>query len=304
MFFTPPQEPPKAPIVTVWVHGTRPDENLPPFLAKLTKNVSQLLCDDSKGLQKIIPQTAYHYPFLRAKALATTDPNRFSEKHFYTFGWSGKLNIIARKNAALELFNALKLLVQHYLEIYGYIPEIILISHSHGGNVILHLAEIYDETFELHISKAILLACPVQKHTENLISSAIFERIYSLHSHTDIIQIVDPQGLHCKKKSFKPFLSERHFDAHPKLAQALIRWKKYPRWTADDQLINKFSFKGLIAGINTLNYIKKGRGLFHVEFGLLPFISQLPIIINQLDALFDNDSNCPSHKDHDIVIEL
>ncbi len=305
MFFTPPPpEPPKAPIVTVWVHGTKPD--LPPFLAKMTKNITLLLSDDTKGLHKFSQPDTYHYPSLRAQALAIADPAHFNTEHFYTFGWSGNLDLNARKIAAQDLFCALKELVVTYLEIYGCTPEIILISHSHGGNVILHLAEIIDpDGFELKIAKAVLLACPVQNHTNHLISSNIFERIYSLHSHTDMIQIADPQGLHHRKQKItRPLLSARHFDAHPKMAQALIRWKKYPLWNADDHAIDKFALKGLIKALNTVNYIKRSRGLFHVEFGLLPFVRQLPAIINQLDTIFDNGGNCSSHKDHDIIIEL
>jgi hypothetical protein len=288
----------------VWVHGTKPD--LPPFLAKMTKNITLLLSDDTKGLHKFSQPETYHYPSLRAQALAVADPARFSTEHFYTFGWSGNLDLNARKIAAQDLFCALKELVVTYLTIYGCTPEIILISHSHGGNVILHLAEIVDsDGFELKIAKAILLACPVQNHTNHLISSPVFERIYSLHSHTDMIQIADPQGLHHRKQKItRPLLSARHFDAHPKMAQALIRWKKYPLWNADDHAIDKFALKGLIKALNTVNYIKRSRGLFHVEFGLLPFVRQLPAIISQLDTLFDNGGNCSSHKDDDIIIEL
>jgi hypothetical protein len=306
MFFTPPPpEPPKAPIVTVWVHGTKPD--LPPFLAKMTNNVALLLSDDTKGLCKFTNPTTFHYPSLRAQALAVADPVHFNTEHFYTFGWSGQLDLQARKFAARDLFCALKELTLAYQENCGCTPKIILISHSHGGNVILHLAEITDpDGFDLKISKAILLACPVQEHTAHLISSPIFERIYSLHSHTDMIQIADPQGLHHRRRRgiTRPLLSARHFDAHPKMAQALIRWNRCPLWNAEDHAIDKFAIQGLIKALNTVNYIKKSRGLFHVEFGLLPFVRQIPTIINQLDHLFDNGSNCSSHKDHDIVIEL
>lgn len=305
MFFTQlPPEPPKAPIVTVWVHGTKPE--LPPFLSKMTKNITLLLSDDSKGLCKIAQSDAYHYPSLRAQALAVADPTHFSIEHFYTFGWSGNLTLEARKNASFDLFYELKELTLTYQKKYNCSPEIVLISHSHGGNVILHLAEITDpDNFKLKIAKAVLLACPVQKHTNHLIGSPIFERIYSLHSHTDMIQIADPQGLHHRKEKItRPLLSTRHFDAHPKVAQALIRWKEYPLWDADDLAIDKFALKGLIKALNALNYIKKSRGLFHVEFGLLPFVRQLPLIINQLDTIFDNGGNCCSHKDQDIIIEL
>src|SRR6266403_1123912 len=187
MFFTPPPppEPPRAPIVTVWVHGTKGGDNFSPFLSKLTKNLTNLLSDDTKGLYKIPQTTDFHYPSLRAQALVAADPEHFNLEHFYTFGWSGILTLAARKKAAHDLFYALKSLLLIYQGKYGCTPKIMLISHSHGGNVILHLAEIVDpDGFELHIAKAILLACPVQHHTVHLIGSAIFERLYSLHSHT------------------------------------------------------------------------------------------------------------------------
>jgi len=307
MFFTPPPPPPiQQPIITVWIHGTKPDEHLPKFLVEHTQGLSQLLCGSGeKGLAKIAKMSAYHYPFLRAQALATADPILFNPEHFYTFGWSGKLTLEARKNAAHDLFYALKLLHDEYQKKYGCTPQIILIAHSHGCNVVLHLAEINDpDGCELNVTKAILLACPVQKHTAHLISSPIFTRIYSLHSHTDIFQIVDPQGLHTRKKISKPLFSGRHFNTHPKLAQALIRWKTCPLWQEEDYNIDRFAMKGLIKGINSINYIKKNRGLLHVEFHMLPFIRHLPHIINQLDELFDSSSNCPSHKDDDITIEL
>lgn len=305
MIFSPPQEPPKAPIITVWIHGTQPDGHLPPFLQNLTKSVTHMLCGDIKGLHRTAELDALHYPFLRAKTLAAANPALFQSEHLYTFGWSGNLSLNARKVAAHDLFGALKTLVTSYLEKYSSSPEIILISHSHGGNVILHLAEIEDpDGFKLSVSKAILLACPVQNHTSHLIQSPVFKRIYSLHSHTDMIQIADPQGLHHKKQRHTPLLSARHFNCHPNLAQALIRWKDFPLWLPEDHFYNNPAMKALIKGTTAINYIKRSRGLFHVEFNLPPFVRKLPAIIEQLDALFDTNANCPSHKDHDLIIEL
>ena len=304
MLFCPPQEPPKAPqaapIVTIWVHGSKGHSHLP--LPKSTKNLLQFF-SDPKDLHKITDFDLQHYPFLRAKALSAID-QQFNLDHFYSFGWSGAITPTARKNAALDLFNALKSLHYAYLEKYHIAPQFIIISHSHGGNVVLHLGEIIDpDGFELRIEKAILLACPVQKHTSHLIKSPIFKRIYSLHSHTDMIQIIDPQGLHDRKKLTRPLLSSRHFDMHPKLIQARIQWKNGPQWIADDYIIN-ITMKKLIKSLNMLNFIKKKRGLLHIEFVLFPFVRHLPAIINQLDIYFGNNNNCPSHKDDDIIIEL
>jgi hypothetical protein len=305
MIFTPPSPPPKPPIITVWIHGTKIDECLPSPFAHYAKKLAPLMFEHTLGLHLSSTCGEYHYDAIRAAALGTTDPLQFQPEHLYSFGWSGELNTRARQKAAQELFNALKLLILAIREEYHADPEIILISHSHGGNVILHLAEIIDpDGFELTITKAILLACPVQKRTEHLINAPMFKRIYSLHSHTDMIQIADLQGLHNKKKVTRPLLSCRHFDAHPKLIQAAIRWKNCPIWHPDDYIINEVMLKLLTRGIKSVNYLKKNRGLLHIEFQLLPFVRQLPSIICMLDTLCAKNANCPSHKDHDIVIEL
>jgi len=305
MVFCPPPPPAKPPIVTIWVHGSKSHVHLPSFLGNAIKDLSQLLSGNTEGLHKITEFNSSYYPFLQAQTLATVNPLQFNQEHFYVFGWSGKVAPEERKNAAFDLFNALKSLTDTYQKQYNCLPKIILISHSHGGNVVLHLAEIVDpDGFTLQISKAILLACPVQKHTAHLINSSLFTRIYSLHSHTDILQIIDPQGLHNPKKITRPLLSSRHFDINPKLAQALIRWKQPPVWTTNDFNNNNKTMKKLISSINVLSFIKKNRGLLHVEFLLLPFIYQLPTIIEELDKHFDDSTNCPSHKDHDLLIEL
>lgn len=305
MIFTPPPPPPKPPIITVWIHGTRIDECLPSPFAQFAKKVAGIILEHKHGLHHVSKLNESHYDFMRSRALGTTDPLQFQPEHLYVFGWSAKLNPEARKKAAHDLFNDLKQLVISLRDIYQTDPEIILISHSHGGNVILHLAEIVDpEGFELKIAKAILLACPVQKQTAHLINAPMFKRIYSLHSHADLIQIADLQGLHNKKKPTRPLLSLRHFNPHPKLSQAAIRWKNCPIWHPDDYNVDEVTMKLLTNTLKTINYLKKNRGLLHIEFSLLPFIRQLPSIIGTLDDFFENDANCPSHKDHDIVIEL
>jgi len=306
MLFTPPQMPPaKPPVVTVWIHGTKVDECLPAPFAKIAKNIGNIIFQHKMGLHHTTEFNQHHYDAIRAEILATSKPVIFQSEYLYSFGWSGELNPQARKNASQELFNNLKQLHNLIQEKTGQSPEFILISHSHGGNVILHMAEINDpEGFQLTISKVILLACPVQKRTEHLIGSPMFKRIYSLHSHTDMIQIVDMQGLHIKKKVRRPLFSQRHFNPHPKLVQVAIRWKNCPTWHDDDRIINEVVLKHLTNSIKLINILKKNRGLFHVEFQLLPFLRHLTSVITYLDELFEKDAHCPSHKDHDIVVEL
>lgn len=306
MIFTPPPViPSPPPVVVVWIHGTKVNECLPSPFARLAKSIGNIIFEHKMGLHHISEFNTHHYDSIRATILGTSQPTLFQTEYFYSFGWSGKLTVQARKDASQELFDALKTVSLDIQEKTGLTPQFILISHSHGGNVILHLAEIKgSEGFKLTISKAILLACPVQKHTAHLIGSSLFERIYSLHSHTDMIQISDLQGLHKKKKISKPLFSQRHFDLHPKLVQAAIKWKQYPEWHPQDRIINEIMLKYLTTSIKLINHFKKNRGLFHIEFQLPPFLRQLASIIAHLDDLFENNGQCSSYKDHDVFIEL
>lgn len=316
MFFSPPPSPPPQPIVTVWIHGSNPQEFLPRTVSHFTQKMTSIFFGEKKGLHKITDLDMQSYSFFIARALAQTAPDLFPLEHFYSFGWTGKLDPEERKIAAYDLFCELKLLSDNYLKIFGVLPKFVLISHSHGGNVILHMAQIEDPTCDLIIDKAILLACPVQKYTAHLIHNKMFKRVYSLHSHTDIFQIADPQGLHtmfarseknstteCEHNGKKSLLSQRHFDAHPKLAQACIKWKNCPIWHKDDCILNDNLLHFLTQAIKKMDHLKKNRGLFHVEFKLLPFMRQLPYIIEQLDKHIDNSTNCTSDRP-DILVEL
>ncbi len=106
---------------------------------------------------------------------------------YYVFGWSGKLNPLERKLAAADLYKSLQ-------EIATPDTFIRLISHSHGGNVALHTKDLSDGSFA--IDELILLACPVQKETAQNVTHRFFKKVYSIHSHYDLIQVIDPQGIY------------------------------------------------------------------------------------------------------------
>ncbi|MGE3279267.1 MAG: hypothetical protein AB7J40_05830 [Candidatus Altimarinota bacterium] len=147
------------------------------------------------------------------------------------FGWSGDLSNKAREQAAEELFLQLQTLFDSFPEL----PVLQIISHSHGGNVVLHLGRILSERMpSLSIERFIALACPVQVNTQELVALPVFEKIYSLHSHMDLLQVMDPQGLHAfwdeeeqrdilsllnSLKNQRTLFSQRHFPATERLLQ-------------------------------------------------------------------------------------
>ena len=123
--------------------------------------------------------------------------------------------------------------------------------HSHGGNVILLLAQVKDpEDTSFFVNQVILMGTPVQKHTKNYACADCFGKVYSLYSMLDILQIIDPQGL--QQKETHALFSERFFPAHEKIEQVAIK----------------------------LN----DRSIMHIEFVKRKFIAQIPSIIAEIDS--------------------
>ena len=311
--------PPNPPIITVWIHGTKPQEFLPTKISELTENMERMLFSCKPGLHKATDLDLQYYQYTLAKELAAAAPKQFPWEHFYIFGWSGKLDPEERKNSSYELFCALKTLCLTYEEKFGSRPKINIITHSHGGNVALGMAAINTTNeFRLSIDKLIMLAVPVQQHTQNFIKSNMFARIYSIHSHADVIQVLDPQGLHpffdihnfsdlknvFTKNNHRPLLSQRHFKVHPKIAQAQICWKNGIPWSPIQGPLDSVYLKPIKTALRRLDLFKKKRGLLHIEFKLLPFIRLLPNVLQQLDKHMQNYRHCISNAEPDITIHL
>lgn len=241
-------EPKPLPPVTIWIHGTKlfPQHFFPKFF----------FCKD--GLNPVLDHDpSYHHRTI-AETLSKEDPELFPLETFYLFGWSGSLSFSARKKAALDLKNSLKQVVEHYYAKYRKRPFVRIITHSHGGNVVLSMADF--EPYDFYVDELILLACPVQLKTKKCIQSSLFKHIISLYSTLDTFQILDPQGLyrneiHAMQKMYDeklnvPLFSERYFELQDNLHQFNVR-------------------------INN-------RGLFHIEFMLLTFVKALPAIIRSI----------------------
>ena len=181
----------QKPTITIWVHGTKNTAQV--FAIKPI----QRFFDCLPGLHhKNELSTNFHLRTL-ADTLSQSDPHNFNPDHFYLFGWSGKLCFKARRQAAEELYKALGTLLSDYRLKMGQEPILRIITHSHGGNVALLLAEIMDERQEeFTIDELILLACPVQDYTAHLTQHKAFKKIYSIYSSGDLFQVGDPQGVY------------------------------------------------------------------------------------------------------------
>lgn len=296
----------KASHVTVLIHGTKASEIWPLFAPILRKLEGSFFNNHKRGLAKIAPDSQKDYNYFHqtlGPLLAEADNKHYPLKHMYVFGHAGTMDPEKRELIGYNLYHKIKKLHEEYKAKDGVAPKIIIIGHSHGGNIGLNIATgLKDDKPSFTIDRLIMLATPVQKYTKDLVTSPLFEKVYSLHSHRDIIQVVDPQGLHNYEKDKhvdKNFFSERHFKNSPNLIQAHIRWKKAIPLTGikDKTIAAYFTF---LAGM--ANLTGEQRGLIHVEFLLPAFISRLPEVIKELDE--QEKTHGVDSDNPDIVIEL
>ena len=294
-----------TPRVTVWVHGTS-GEALFPFkrTTKTIKRIERRACEAPLGLHNAGKIPSFYYQKFIAKTISDADPEEFPFEHFYIFGWSGALKRGARKAAGLHLYKEIDVLTQNYLKRYGKKPIITIISHSHGGNVVLESAlQGREKNPDFCIDRAILLACPVQRKTAVGIDNGVIIKPYSLYSPKDYLQILDPQRipylidflklairlkpLHELKNSLAhikqtPLFSARRFSAIKEIPQVEIHWQKQAPWTEQDLLLYE-SYGGWVKKTVNSWPIKNGRALLHIEFIHHSFLSKLPHIIKAID---------------------
>ncbi len=245
--------------ITMFIHGTLPPQTL------LDIPLVKRFFHSPEGITALSELTDSHIKDILT-TLCSSYPEEYPQEHCYTFGWSGTLSHKARQKAGESLYKKLLTLKKRYLQ-QGIEPVFTLLTHSHGGNVALCLkngADKFDDD-ELTIDELVMLACPVQCETADYIHDELFKNIYSIHSHKDLLQVLDPQGLHIfferlkafgleltlsNLKQLGPLFSERHFSVNSKVKQLSV---KYPH-----------------------------RELFHIEFILPAFIEALPKLTKQL----------------------
>lgn len=247
-----PSTPKEQHVITVWIHGTRltPPSIMHDFFYR------------KLGMHTAASYESRYHMHKIAHALCPEHAPDYQHDHLYFFGWSGKLSFNERVKAAGDLYNDLSLLHDQYVEKYHQAPKIRLITHSHGGNVALNLAQVKKANCPFAINELILLACPVQHETMHCIADSLFERIYSFYSNADLIQVIDPQGLYKNKTPQTPLFSRHIFAHHDKLVQVETRVKK--------------------------------RGFSHIEFLLLKFVNHLPAIMNTV-------KNMPEITEHKML---
>lgn len=263
-----------TPCITIWIHGTMP-EYLVPYITTIESIHDFFYC--KPGLHKADTYDPKYHHFDIAKTLAATDPQRFPFEHFYIFGWSGKLDSNERLRAALLVYQEIQSLFASYKKSYKIEPVIRIITHSHGGNVALNLTRAIDFEASFVIKDLIVLAVPVQQETANFIKNPLFNSIYSLHSHWDLLQVADPQGWPSLRTTMKGVFKMLTLDAFKNMMHSF----------EETELFSKRHFQHYQRLVQAHVHYDH-RNLLHIEFLMLPFLEQLGTILNDLEKKLPN----------------
>jgi hypothetical protein len=246
--------------ITIWIHGTR---------VFFSKFICPNFFYTRRGLHGASAYGSHYHLREIAEILQHTAPDKFNLNNFYFYGWTGKLSFKARYKAARKLYELIIQLLESYERDYGFRPKIRIITHSHGGNVALNLAR-FNADLQLIVDELIVLACPVQKQTCQLIEHGTFKKIYSLYSRFDSFQVLDPQRIYywlkkdyAESLSVKPdaFFSQRCFAHNDKIKQVQLK----------------------------LN----NRGIMHIEFIMNKFVMALPSILEEIESWDNPPHNGP-----------
>lgn len=232
--------------ITIWIHGTRigPSFILHDFFYR------------RPGIVNALDYAPRYHARHMARYFCDADPATYQMENFYFWGWSGKLSRTARADEARTFYEDILCLKQAYQQKYSDRPIYLrLISHSHGGNVVLNLSHVQDADRPLDIDEVILLACPVQYATKEYVKSPHFKKIYSLYS-SDLYQVIDWQRVCKKGRSYLKMHSNRRFEEVPNVHQAKLKID--------------------------------GRFLFHIEFLCKRFIKHIPNLCRHLDDFYQS----------------
>ncbi|MFH1254283.1 MAG: hypothetical protein V1646_02515 [bacterium] len=230
------------------------------------------------------------YPYTKLSADLYANSYNFANQenssnlHFYAFGWDGYLSQKSRLSNAKILYSSLineinK--IKSNLNLKDKDLELILIGHSHGGNVLLNLAKMNKEiNGNLKVDKLILFGAPVQSETEELINDEMFRKIYSLYSTNDIVQIMDII-------STQDDISKRRYkNSNIKSKLVQIELKIGNKKPCHNEL-------WLFGDPCNLLY-RKSLAIYP-----LPVFVFVPVIINELDTKYPNASEILVHIDKD-----
>ncbi len=145
-------------------------------------NTAQFDDDDKKiGAHFIVP--AYD-------ACARHEDSQ-TDYSYYAFGHLGLLSQRYRKEAGDELYETLCATIAEQKQHYDHV-KVVIVAHSHGGNIALNLADIEDQRKQgLAVDDLVMFGTPLQVETAPFAYTPVFKRVINLYSDTDFVQTAD-----------------------------------------------------------------------------------------------------------------
>lgn len=244
------------------------------------------------GLFQINSDDKYEGNGALAVALIHEEQNKILSKEknlYYTFGWSGLLSRFHREEEAKDLYSELSSEVER-LKKEGVNPKIRLVAWSHGGNLILNMANlICDHKYNFYVDELIMLGTPIQKETDVLTDSPLFKKIYNFYSMSDIAQKVDlisTQHLFCHRR----FADRRDFSVPDKIVQVQTRVTSI-EYDCKDRIKRAYHMDPKHNELWKFRWIDSN--YYRAKFPLCPFplVVFIPLIINNIKNCFDFANN-------------
>lgn len=205
--------------ITVFVHGTFSFRKM----LQHTPLRSIVYAQPGLCLARNLPE---HYHFHKmTQGFVDNNPELYSLDQIYIFGWKSEhIYHSTRQKAAADLAQGLVKVATSYYQEHKVMPSLRVIGFSHGGNVVLNLANhlpVYIDNQLLPVD-IWLFGTPVQQVNHHLINSKHFRKVYAIYSEKDWLQRMDPQGLRDKKCRKKHFWSDRTFDPNSSCIQVKL----------------------------------------------------------------------------------
>ncbi len=133
----------------------------------------------------------------------------------YTFGWDGVLSDEHRKNQARNFLASLRTLVNERRSaglVQGKDFDLIVLTHSHGGNLALYMVDWALPNESFFIDYLINLGTPIHEKTEKNLGAPLFKNVWNVYSKNDWIQVSDfisIQGSYKRKRVYESSSSKK-----------------------------------------------------------------------------------------------
>jgi hypothetical protein len=192
------------------------------------------------------------------------------DRKYFAFGHLGLLSQKYRKQAAAMLYSRL-CAVKSAMSVHYDRVEMIVIAHSHGGNIALNLAHHEDELCNgLGVDALVMLGTPIQHETARYVSHPMFGMVLNCFSAGDIVQRVD-------------FMSTAHRKSHQSLLeQSLVSLHKDEARFFDVQLM----VNGVDSVVDHANMWMIGRSHpFCTALDPLPFVVFIPYVLSLIEHM-------------------